>query len=222
MSTKKSQESSGPLLAGLKKTSLSQAVSGSGWPSKSSKKPKYCLEYKGSNKKIISVHPECVMEATILLHPRSGSYKEEIRIFENSEIAQFFYDYEGKVRTGLVYVYKTSGGEYGLDFLPDSDDPWTEARRAGVLQGQDSWVKITYDKDQECYRTNVYPKSFSKPSWPEDIDALINDILQDCMISSEDDPLVQRYMKAAFEGLDDGHQEPMNYPVDGLLDDDNE
>lgn len=223
LNTKSEPATSSSALAGLKKTKLGQTTSRLGHSGQSKGSESHCMKYKGSKGKIIATHEE-VFEGIALLHPGTKPFTEEIYIIENDQDAEALNFYDAKVRVGTFFAYQTNRGEFGLDFLPDSDDAWTLSRLEAVTRAQSDWVKMMYVKNgEESYSIKVFPKSLDAPKWSEDIDELVCKITQGRLISSLDHPIARHYIQA-IEGSEEQNSDKGqgSGALDDLLDEDDD
>lgn len=219
MRNHKENSSSGLATAGLKKQRLNEALASKSNPPKPSKEGRYLMEHKGAKNKVIASHPT-VFAATVLLHPRPYSHSEDIFVIADEETAHELHFHSARVREGSLILYQTNKGEFGLDFVSYSEDPWTLTRSEAFAKAEDDWVKMMYIEGQEGYEVKVFPRKIGKATWPEDIDALVEKIIEGRVISSQDHPIVQEYIQAELGTTHNVSRKRMSDDLDDLLGDD--
>lgn len=160
--------------------------------------PKHQTTHKGMLGNFSTVHPDIITGWAALVET-GGSRKEQIYYIPDKEIAEELFMLDAKIRSGSFALYQTRSGTFGVDFISDSDDPWTKSRWEGMAQATTSWVMIRNLRNEiDGYTVKALPPNAAPIKWPDDIDALFLEIMKGRIITSMDHPAAKKIVSELF------------------------
>jgi len=183
-------------------------------------RPLHLNHFKGAVKKTIQAYGDGYT-GYALLKSSDDSYIEQLYLIPDEETAEELSMLDAKVRIGQFVIYQTMNGRFGVDFISDSDDPWTTTRMDGMTKAVNSWVMIRNIRNGiEGYTVKEFPSSAAPAKWPDDIDALFLEIMEGHIITSMDHPVARKISAELFGEVAESTHTHSAYVADGILDDD--
>lgn len=200
---------------------LGEALPHSGSTTGGNRDCRYFTDYNGIKDKFTRVHPGSAIAANVLLHTRDDAYKKDIYFITNQDVANELSLCDCKVKQGWLFIYQDQHQKYGVDFLSNSSDSWTESKRKAVETAQSGWTKMTnVDNGKDGFSSREAPGIKAIPDWPDDLESLFLDIMDGHIIEDMDHPIVKQYQQATFgyESIDTGADESRTEHIDDIDD----